>query len=181
MGDLRDSILPSGAVRIVLGPVAGRWPRPRVGVPVQLLVDNRLVRSLTVWVEIREERTVLTYAATYRALTPGTRIGLIPALVDMTCCAGTVIADRTSIVDARLKRAVVAGQPVMASALEPMPDVVAQERVAIEVIHGPVHLQTSGIAMHDGRIGDQIAVRAEQSPEPVLSRVVAKQKVVIDD
>jgi flagella basal body P-ring formation protein FlgA len=180
VGRITDQILPPGTVRIALGSIAGNWPRAHVGVPVQLLVDDHLVRSLTVWVELTDARTVLTYATTYPLHLAADRLSLVPAVVDMTCCEGAVIGAAVTQTDIWLKHAVRAGQPAMAADIETMPDVVAQQRVTIDVIHGPVHLRTPGIALRDAHIGDRVDVRPDQSLDTVSSRVVAKQHVVVE-
>ena len=64
-GRIGDQWVPQGALEIAVGEVAGRLPRSRVGVPVGVSVDGRLVRSITAWVEMREPRTVLTYSLPY--------------------------------------------------------------------------------------------------------------------
>ncbi|HEY2344262.1 MAG TPA: flagella basal body P-ring formation protein FlgA [Xanthomonadaceae bacterium] len=179
-GRIADQILPVGKVRIATGSIAGRWPRTHVGVPVQLLVDGNATRTLEVWVDVHDERTVPTYAAAYPVHREGGGLSLISAVVDMSCCEGQLAGDTAWLASQRLRRAVKAGEPAVAADFESTPDVVAQQRVAVEVVRGPVHLHASGIALHDGRIGDRIEVRVDQSPDAVASRVVARQKVVVE-
>jgi flagella basal body P-ring formation protein FlgA len=69
----------------------------------------------------------------------------------------------------------------MQSDFEPMPDVVAQQRVDVEVARGPVHLSTVGTAMTDARIGDLVPVRAEPAQTLVRGRVIARNKVRVDE
>lgn len=180
-GRIEDQQLPAGPLQVVVGDIAGRWPRPRVGVPVRLFVGGRPLRSLTVWANLQDERTVLAYATAYPARHPGEQLQMTQARVDMTCCAGSPIGATSELGEARLRRAVRAGQPVMANDFEPMPDVLAQQRVGMVVEHGPVRLVTTGIALRDGHIGEWIDVRSDQSQATVRSRVVAKQKVRVDE
>lgn len=178
---LREQTLPAGAVAIRVGEIAGRWPRTRIAVPVRLLVDGQAVRDMTVRVELHDKREVLTYAAGYAAHRAFAALRLVPAVVDMTCCAGSALAEKDQSSDVRLKRAVRAGQPVMIEDFEAVPEVVAREPVEIEVTLGRIHLATTGVALHDGRTGDKIDVRASASGETVQARVVAKQKVIVDE
>ena len=181
VGRFGDQWLPTGQLAIEPGEVAGRLPRSRVGVPVRLKVDGRVVRSLTAWVEMHDPRRVMTYAATYPSHQTGASMRWTPASVDMACCAGAVAMSAEQVVHLRSTRAVRAGQPVMLADFEPMPDVQARQRVAIEMVRGPVRLQANGVALHDGHVGDHVAVRPDHSRETVTSRVVSKQKVVVDE
>lgn len=180
-GRVGDQWLPTGELTIEAGEVAGRLPRSRVGVSVNLKVGGRVVRSLTAWVEMQDPRTVMAYAANYVAHQPGVSVEWAPASVDMACCAGDVATSAEQLVGLRTVRTVRAGRPVMLADFEPQPDVQARQRVAIEVVIGSVRLQTNGVAMADGRIGDRLVVRPDYSRETVRSRVVSKQKVVVDE
>lgn len=181
VGRLRDQPLPAGEVTVELGDIAGRWPRGRVGVPVQLLVDDRPVRSMTVWVEMHDEREVLVYADSYPAHTPGGDIRLQSAIVDMVCCAGPRLVSADRLEGRRLAQTVSVGTPVLREHLEALPDVRAQSEVAIVVQRGPIRIVASGIALGDGEVGDVISVRPDRSRVAIQSRVVAEQKVLVDE
>lgn len=180
-GRLGDQWLPTGELVIEPGEVAGRLPRKRIGVPVSLKVDGRVVRTLTAWMEIQDPRTVMTYVATYPPHQAGGSMRWTPASVDMVCCAGAVATAVEQVAQLRSTRAVRAGQPVMLADFEPLPDVQARQRVAIEVISGSVRLQARGVALRDANVGDRVAVRPDHSRETVISRVVSKQRVVVDE
>lgn len=180
-GRVGDQWLPTGQLAIEPGEVAGRLPRSRVGVPVRLKVDGRVVRSLTAWVEMQDPRWVMTYAATYPSHQTGASMRWMPASVDMACCAGAAATSVEQVAHLRSTRAVRAGQPVMLADFESLPDVQARQRVAIEVISGSVRVQASGVALRDGDVGDRVAVRPDHSRETVISRVVSIQKVVVDE
>lgn len=181
VGRIRAQSLPAGEVDVELGKIAGRWPRARAAVPVRLLVDGRHVRSMTVWIELQDEREVPAYRHAYPAHTPGGDIRIEPAMVDMICCTEAVAVSAERLDGLRTRGPVRAGAPALQPDFEPMPDVRAQSEVAIEVRRGPVRIMTSGIALDDGAIGESIAVRPERSAAAVMSRVVAEQKVRIDE
>lgn len=181
VGRIRAQRLPVGKVKVELGEIGGRWPRERVGVPVQLRVDGQPVRSMTVWLELHDEREVPTYAISYPAHTAGSDIRTEPAVVDMICCPGLTVASASDLQGQRIARPVRAGTPVMVRDLEAVPDVLAQSEVAIVVRRGPVRIMTSGVALGDGEIGEVISVRPDHSRVAIRSRVVADQKVVVDE
>lgn len=180
-GRIDDQTVPAGALSTVVGTIAGRWPRARVGVPVQLRVDGAVARSLTVWVESQDLRDVPTYSADYPARRASEGIALATTQVDMNCCAGNALESIDAVQSLRLKRSVRAGQPAMAADFESIPDVQARQPVRIDVARGAVRLSVSGVALRDGRIGERIPVRADDGERTVVSRVTGKQKVQVDE
>lgn len=180
-GRIDDQSVPAGALSTVVGNIAGRWPRARVGVPVQLRVDGAVARSLTVWVESQDLRDVPTYRADYPARRAGEGIALATTQVDMNCCAGNALESIDAVQSLRLKRSVRAGQPAMAADFESIPDVQARQPVRIDVARGAVRLSVPGVALRDGRIGERIPVRADDGERTVVSRVTGKQKVQVDE
>jgi flagella basal body P-ring formation protein FlgA len=180
-GRVEDQQLPIGQLRIEVGQTTGRWPREHIAVPVRLWVDGRPIRSLTVWGEMHDIRAVSVYASDYSAHEAETAVRFANANVDMICCDGEASLGNEEMAETRLHRSVHAGQPVLHADFEPMPDVLAQQEVAIEVSRGPVRVTTTGMALGDGRIGDRIPVRPNQSNTAVSSLVVAKERVAIDE
>jgi len=176
-----DQTLPSGLLRVEVGEVAGRWPRARAGVPVRLNVDGHMSRPLTVWVSASDPRTVLAYTADYAAGTQGVSVQAAPAVIDMVCCDSIAVTDVHALTDRRLRHPVRAGMPVLASDLEPMPVVAAQEPVAVAVERGSVRIVMPGVALQDGAMGEHIAVRAKPSRHAIQARVVAKGQVIVDE
>lgn len=178
---LRDQLLPAGRSSIAVGAIAGRWPRARAGVPVRLMVDGRPVRTVTAWVSLGDVRKVLTYAEAGAARMPAAALRLVPAEVDMTCCASPPVLDPAGIAALRLRHGVHAGEPVLASDFEPLPAVAAHAQVEIEVEQGAVRLRTQGIALTDGGLGERVPVRPEGAQSVVAARVIATGKVRVDD
>lgn len=176
-----DQVLPVGTLDIEPGPVAGPWPRRRAGVPVRLMVDGRTARTMTVWVEARDPRRVLAYAADYSARHAGGDLELREAIVDMACCAGTPVTTPSTVRSMRTKHGVRIGAPAMLSDFEAQPDIARQQRIDIEVANGPIRLIAPGIALGDGRVGERIAVRADQSQAVLHGRIATQNKVVVDE
>lgn len=177
---LRDQTLPDGHVRLDVGTIAGRWPRARAGVPVRMLVDGRVVRTLTAWVVLSDVRSVPTFADAASAKSPAETLRLVPGDVDMTCCGDAAVVDADALSGLRVRRAVRAGEPALQSDFEPMPDVVERQSVGIEVVRGTVRVTTTGTALGDARIGQIVSVRPDASSEAVRARVIAKQKVILE-
>lgn len=180
-GRVSDQPLPAGRAEIVIDPIQGALPRLRAAVPVRLLLDGKMIRSMTVWVEMHDERTVMTYAASYPARHEGNAVAVTEARVNLACCDGVPVERVIDIRDQRTRHAVRIGAPVMKGDFGPLPDVSAQQPVSVEVARGSIRLIAKGVAMQDGAIGERIALRVEPGQGLVQGRVVAKDKVKIDD
>lgn len=181
LGRLADQRLPAGRIRIDVGTIPGRWPRSRASVPVRLWVDDRPVRSAAVWIAMRDERMVLTYAEDYPAHVDGADVQTVAAVVDMVCCAGIPATSADEMKGRRIGHQVRAGQPVMQADLERLPDVRVREPVEVEVVRGSVRVVAMGVPMEDGRIGERIRVRTGGSDKAIEALVVAGQKVRVDE
>lgn len=80
-----------------------------------------------------------------------------------------------------LKRALLAGEPLRASDLGPLPAVMAQGEVTVRVVVGQVALQTSGIALADADIDETVRVRLSGVGRTVDTRVVADRVVLLEE
>lgn len=177
---LQDQSLPAGTPMIEVGVISGPLPRSRLAVPVRLQVEGRLVRVLTVWVALQDRRQVLTYATAHRVGDEAALMNPVPAIVDMTCCPGTPVAEAREIEGQRLASPVRAGEPVMLEDYEAIPAVVARSEVEVEVVRGGITLNTTGIALGDGGVGEVVVVLPRMSGEAVRSRVTGLHKVRVE-
>lgn len=180
-GRIVDQPVPAGEVTIELGQVAGPLPRSRTAVPVRLLVDGRLVRTLNVWVEMQDVKQVALYATSHPSAHPGERVELAYGTFDMACCPGAApVHSAEELAGMRSRVALSAGRPALLSDFEPTPAVQARQRVQIEVVAGSVRLVAGGVALGDGDIGDQVTVRPDHARETLRSRVVSSEAVVVE-
>jgi flagella basal body P-ring formation protein FlgA len=180
-GGVADQVLPAGHAEVRVGAPAGTFPRAHAGVPVWLWVDARPVRPMTVWVTVHDERTVAVYAEPYSARTPVDRIRTEIRPVDWTCCAGATAAEPAHLQDARLRRAVQSGAPLLQADFEPLPAVEAQQPVRIDVARGAVHLSAGGVALADAGIGEDVLVRLDGAHQAIKGHVVAAHEVTINE
>lgn len=180
-GRVADQQVPAGTVRVELGAIAKPWPRKRAAIPVHLRVDGIRAATLTVWVELQDVQSVLTYVGDYPPGRPASEVLMQRGAVDMTCCLGTPVSDPAEVATLRTQRTVRKGMPAMQADFERVPDVLRLQSVDVEVVNGPVRVTASGAAMADGELGDRIPVRLAASQAIVRGRVVDKQKVVVDE
>lgn len=173
--------LPAGQHALQVGTVAGRWPRARVAVPVQHLVDGRRVRTQTVWVAVRWWREADVYADNLPAGAPSAAILHRRERVDLARADGQVVDAAALPAGQRLRRPVRAGQPLRAGDFEPMPDVIAGAELQVHVMRGAVRLNTAGRALADGSVGDVIPVALGSGRQPVDSTILSSQAVRVED
>lgn len=174
-----------GALRFEAGAVDGAWPRKRVGVPVRIWAGERLVQSRMIWFTVRWWREVSVYGHDAQA---GADVSSLAMHVARTDLAGTAAAGPLFGAEVpqfasglRLRRAVRAGQPVLAGDFEPTPAVASRAQVVLAVRQGPVELKTTAIAQGDGELGELIRVLPSGAEQWVQARVVARNEVAIEN
>lgn len=166
---------------VQVGQVAGRWPRARASVPVQVSGADGIRRTTTVWLAASEPRSVLAYQADYSVNTPLSEVQAVLTSVDMVCCDGAAVATVDPHTPQRLRRAVRAGSPVLQADLAGVPDVLAQQPVTLAVERGAVRIVVAGTALMDGVVGERISVRPQGSRSAVQARVTAPAEALIDE
>jgi flagellar basal body P-ring formation protein FlgA len=173
-----------GELRLEAGTVDGAWPRRRVGVPVQVWLGERLVQSRMVWFTVSWWHDVPVYSHDAQAGVSSTSLETHIARTDL---AGAMDVRQLSesrmpvAAGLRLRRAVRAGQPVLAGDFEPSPAVARQAQVTLAVRHGQVELKTPAVAQGDGEVGELVKVLPSGASQWVRARVMARGEVAIEN
>lgn len=182
-GGLSVSQVEGDEVRVEAQPVEGRWPRGRVGVPVQVWVDGQPAQSRMVWFTVRRWLEVPVYARDAQA---GESLASVATHLQRRDMAE--FADRAPFADPvdtpgalQLRRSVRAGHPVMRDELRSMPDVSRQQAVALIVRRGALVLSTPALAQADAVVGEQVRVLPEGATQWVLARVNGPNEVVLEN
>jgi len=179
LGTPLDATVPLGSVRLQTHPVVGRWPRARVAVPVMVLVNDKPVRSETVWFAVSALRSAWVYAQAAPAGTAMSQLKVHKATVDIAKANGQPIDALAAVTGDRLKRGVQAGWPLLEGDFEPVPDVDKQSQVVVHVRYGSIRMETLGRALGTGEIGDVVPVLVEGAASPVSAKVAGKGVVDI--
>lgn len=179
LGTPPDTTVPAGSVRLQTHPVAGRWPRARVAVPVVVLVNGKPVRSETIWFAVSALGSAWVYAQAAPAGTTMGQLKVREAIVDIAKADGPPVAKLAVMTGDRLKRGVQAGWPLLEGDFEPVPDVDRQSQVIVHVSYGSVRMETLGKALATGEIGDVVPVLVEGAVAPVSAKVAGKGVVDI--
>lgn len=179
VGEPADAVVPSGSLQIRAAAPSGHWPRSRVALPVRLSVAGRPVRTETVWFAVKAMRPLAVYAADAGQGALAQAVQVRTAEVDTAQLHGRPAHSLAAMQGQRLRRAMLAGAPVLEEDFEPLPDVDARQQVTVLVRYGAIHMQTRGMALSAGDAGQTVAVLAAGAESPVQARVTGKGVVEV--
>ena len=181
VGKPEDIPVLGGKVALKARKPAGRWPRARVSVPVDVLVDGVVVRSTTVWFAVSVQHEVPTYSADAALGTAASVLKLASQAEDIAGLQGTPLTDPHQLDGMRLRRAVTAGSPVVLEDFERIPDVDRQQRVEVLESYGVIRLDAKGTAIGRGNAGDTVLVQVDGAEAPVRARITDRGVVQVVD
>lgn len=181
VGKPEDVQILSGTLAIKARKPEGRWPRARVGMPVDISVNGEVVRSATVWFAVSIHHDVPGYAADAAMGTAASALKFTPHDADVAALQGGIVTDPHQLDGMRLRHAVLAGSPVLLEDFEHVPDVDRQQRVDVTASYGVIKLETKGTAIGRGNTGDTVLVLVDGAEEPVHARITDKGVVQVVD
>jgi flagellar basal body P-ring formation protein FlgA len=181
VGKPEDVQVLSGTLAIKARKPEGRWPRARVGMPVDISVNGQIVRSATVWFAVSVHRDIPGYAADAAMGTASSALKFIQHDADVAMLQSPVVTDPSQLNGMRLRHAVLAGSPVLLEDFERIPDVDRQQRVDVTASYGVIKLETKGTAIGRGNTGDTVLVLVDGAETPVHARVTDKGVVQVVD
>lgn len=181
-GHINDAQLSSDLpATIKVGPLKSGWLRPRIGIPVQVIVADKVVSTVTVWFSVTAPHAGLVYEKNQNKTTLAEQLNVRAGQIDLARTKGVASASLDKFAGMRLRRSVTAGQALQADDFEPVPMVQAQEMVRAETGNGAIHLSVAARALGDAGIGEIVQVLPTHAAQPVRARVVSKQVVVIEN
>lgn len=166
---------------IKTGPLKSGWLRPRIGVPVKVIVAEKVVSTVTVWFSVSAPHAGLVYEKNQNKTTLAEQLNVRAGQIDLARTKGLAVASLDKFAGMRLRRSVTAGQALQADDFEPVPIVQAQQIVRAEAGNGAIHLSVAARALGDAGIGEIVQVLPTNAAQPVRARVVSKQVVVIEN
>ncbi len=159
----------------------GRWPRARVGMPVDISVNGEMVRSATVWFAVSVHHDIPGYTTDAAMGTVASTLKFAPHDADVAALQGGLVTDPHQLEGMRLRHAVLAGSPVLLEDFEHIPDVDRQQRVDVLASYGVIKLETKGTAIGRGNTGDTVLVLVDGAESPVRGRITDKGVVQVVD
>ncbi len=179
IGTPEDILVAPGKLALKAHALSGRWPRARAGVPVDVSVDGRVVRSATVWFALSVHRQELAYAQDAAVGTASEQLKLTPQDEDVAAASGQLVLDAKELQGLRLRHPAQAGAPVLRTDFEAVPAVDRKQRVVVLAAYGVIRLQTHGVAARQGGTGEVIPVLVDGAETPVSARVTDKGVVEV--
>lgn len=181
VGDIELPVAVPVTPQVTVGQWQGAWLRSRVGVPVQVKAGDRRTVAM-VWFAVSAPAPGQVYADGFARGAAAETLSWRPAQVDLAKWQGAAVTvDPASLSGQRLRRAVRAGDAVLASDFEPVPAVSARQTVDVLATRGAVTLSVRGRALNDGDAGQLISVLPANATSPIRARVVSSGVVSLEN
>ena len=180
VGNLDTLTLPSGVVQAVPQVVTVGVAK-RMCVSMHVSVDGLPYRTIPVWFSVEADRQVATANVDMPAGETLLPEKFSTRIVDATAFRSDPLSPESIGPALRLKHPLARGAPLLQAHVDARPPVVRDQVVEVRVMSGPIRIDTTAIAMADGRLGEVVRVRsAGNGKEPFTARVVAEGVVMID-
>lgn len=179
VGDAEAELaVPAGKVSLKARVPEGAVLSRRMVVNVDVDIDGRHWRTVPVWFAVQAWRAVWVARTPLKPGQLADTDAFTPERRDVTALASPPLAATQPLDGLRLRGPLAPGAVLTAAQVETRPAVARQQSVSVKVNAGPVELQTVGVALSDGRIGEVVRVLNPESMQSYAARVVADGLVV---
>ncbi|WP_130472137.1 flagellar basal body P-ring formation chaperone FlgA [Candidatus Magnetaquicoccus inordinatus] len=168
-----EAKVPDGEITWVLGAGIENWEAGRNNLPVTLLVDGATAARLQVTVQLKQRVQTPVLRRDYKRGELVNKDDVVIHEIDLTTPLAGRLQNIPGIVGRVATRDIKAGQPLVDKMLEGPVAVERNDRVRITLTRGPMIIETTGIAMQRGRIGDFISIRNPQSKSLFEAQITA--------
>jgi flagella basal body P-ring formation protein FlgA len=159
--------LSKGALTFHPHPVAGRWPRARFVVVVDVLEGGRVLHTVPVGFALSAYATAWVYRDDLTEHLPADVLPLIQRSVDIAATHVEPLTSLTAIKGRRLRHPVRAGQIASAEDFETVPDVDNRQTVRLLASYGDITVERTGLALRAANRGQMVPVQVAGAAEPV--------------
>ena len=153
-------------------------PRSAMKVDVDVSIDGRFYRAVTVPLTIALRRPVLVAR---HGLSAGARLDCADFVAEERDVAK--LATPAQAADCqrsmRLRHSLQQGEVLDLARLAPMPAVRQGDRVTVSVQQGGIVIETFAVALADGEIGKTIQIRPGHASAAIPARVIAAGKLTL--
>jgi flagella basal body P-ring formation protein FlgA len=181
VGTLDALTVPTGIWQAVTQVVAGTGVTvaKRMSVLVHISVNGQPYRTIPLWFTVEANRSVAVADADMPAGESLRPEKFSSRVVDVTQLAADPVLPESIAPTMRLRQPLARGALLLGSHVEARPHVTRHQSVEIKVVSGPIRIETTGVALTDGRIGELVRVRNPASKEPPFSARVVDDGVVL--
>jgi len=179
IGSPKLTRLPSGTLSLSVRDIRGNTLARRTCVWIDATVNGAPAGSLPVWFSVSAYRPT---AVIVRELERHHSLAATDIRVedrDVAGLAAEPVSLDSTFQTLRTRHALSVGRIILASDVDTKPLVQRNQQIQVRVKSGGVVIETSGIAMGEGHIGDRVTVRNPDSSKTYLAQVVAEGMVMV--
>ncbi len=173
-------LFPKKAIEVPKGSLVLKVAKDRFGnltgrraFRVQLLVDNDLIKTISVVTNVTASTDVITPIRWIKFKEVVQSNDLAKATVKLRKLNQTLVWRETDVVGKQATRSLPPDQPIQLSYVTNPPLVHKGDQVMIEVRRGGLFIQTIGVAKASGQSGEFIPVKNQASGREVLAMIVS--------
>ncbi len=171
--------LPTGEVSVTPRVSSAASAAPRMRVWLDVSIDGRRTRSIPVWFAVKAYAPV---RVAKRSLAPRHRISGEDFRIEERNVAGVQgvpVPIGEALESAWLKRGIGAGDVLVDASMESAPLVERGDDVRVKVSMGSIEIETKGVALGNGHLGDTIKVENPASREAFSGKVIGERAILI--
>lgn len=175
------SPLPAGkSWALPLHAMRGHALAPHLCVWVEVRSADREVSSVPVWFAVKAYRPVLVSATHHWARDSVGAQDFTVETRDVAGLGAIPVDVKASLAGMRARRALAPGHILLRPDIEPVPEVLRGDKVAVQVTDGPVAIETDGIALREARLGQTIELRNPTSQKTYTAQVVGRGRAAVE-
>jgi len=181
VGKIEDLYHAAGALAVVPRINDAERLNRRMCVWLDVAIDGEHYRSMPVWFAVRAYKTVWIAKNDLPVRHLLTVSDFAAEQRDIAGISGAVFVGSSDLHSAWLKRPIMAGAVFLRENVEEIPPVRRAQNVRVKVISGKVELETRGIALQDGKIGQRVQIARHDNAKTYFAQVQGEGMVLIDE
>lgn len=170
---------PAGEVAVMPRVSDAASVRPRMRVWLDVSLDGQHYRAVPIWFAVKAYAPV---RVAKRSMPPRQRITGDDFRIEernVVDVQGVPVPTGELLASTWLKRGVRAGEVLIDAAMESAPLIERGDDVRVKVVVGSIQIETKGIALGNGRLGDTIKVENPGSREAFSGKVIGARAIFI--
>ncbi len=165
--------VPPGKPRFEVAPITDGGRTGRRAFRVSLFVNGKFIRTVNIVAELKAKARVVIPSRWIQAHEVIQSKDVTSAVVNLPSLTHDFFLNARVVLGKQVLRPLSPRQPIRKLALEDPPQIKKGDRVMIEVRQGGLLVQTVGLAKAEGKAGETIPIKNQNSGREVLGRVVS--------
>ena len=169
------------ALAVSANAVHGDALSPRTCVWVAVGHGAKPAGSVPVWFGVKAFRSVLVSQRNRGARDVVDASDFTVEERDVAPLGGVPLEIDSNLTQMRARRVISSGHILLKGDVEPMPQILRGQEVTVEVKYRSVDIETSAVAMREGRLGESVTLQNPGSHMVYAARVVGQGRAVVID